>query len=250
MLAANAPWPLFLCLLAAALIGLSKGGFAGIGSLATPLVALAMPPTVAAAVLLPVLISQDVVGVWSFRQEWDRWIVSWMLPGAIVGIVVGWNFAGRLDDKLVAAAIGLISGGFALWRLWIERHPQTIVSSSSPGWVGCLFGTATGLASQIAHAGAPPFQMWVAPRRLPHTVYVGTNAVLFAAINWLKVPAYLALGALTPPVLATSAILIPVALTTTLASLRWVRKMPGPRFYFTMYYIMILLGGYLVARTL
>src|SRR3546814_15591040 len=60
---------------------------------------------------------------------------------------------------------------------------------------GSRFGFATGLTSQIAHAGGPPFQMWVTPRRLPHLVFIGTSSVLFALINWMKVPAYLALGA-------------------------------------------------------
>ena len=37
-------------------LGLSKGGFAGLGMLATPLLALIVPPLEAAAILLPILI--------------------------------------------------------------------------------------------------------------------------------------------------------------------------------------------------
>src|SRR3546814_2873522 len=51
------------------------------------------------------------------------------------------------------------------------------------------------LTSQIAHAGGPPFQMWVTPRKLPHLAFIGTSSILFAIVNWMKVPAYLALGA-------------------------------------------------------
>jgi len=57
-----------------------------------------------------------------------------------------------------------------------------------------LTSNIAGFTSQIAHAGAPPFQLWVLPRRLPRDVLVGTSAVYFASINWIKVPAFAALG--------------------------------------------------------
>src|SRR5207237_1283298 len=46
--------------IAVTMLGLSKGGFAGMGALALPLIALTISPVQAAAILLPVLIVQDV----------------------------------------------------------------------------------------------------------------------------------------------------------------------------------------------
>lgn len=244
------PWKWAACLVAVTLIGMGKGGFAGLGALATPILALVLPPVVAIGILLPVLIVQDAVSVWSFRREWDRWIVAWMLPGAVAGIAIGWYFADSVDDLILAAAVGLVSALFAAQRLWVERAGTIALPSTSPGWVGMLFGVATGFTSQVAHAGSPPFQMWVTPRRLPHPVYVGTNAVLFAAINWLKVPAYVALGAMPLPILKASAALIPVAILATLISLRFVRRLPGEKFYRLVYWVMLLLGLYLMSRAL
>ena len=52
------------------LIGLAKGGFSGLGALGTPLMALGIDdPVKAAAILLPILIAQDVVGVAAFRKS-------------------------------------------------------------------------------------------------------------------------------------------------------------------------------------
>ena len=50
--------PLFylLAIPAVTLLGLGKGGFAGIGMVSTPLLALSVPPLQAAAVLLPILL--------------------------------------------------------------------------------------------------------------------------------------------------------------------------------------------------
>lgn len=52
-----------LAIPAVALIGLAKGGFAGMGALSLPMLTFAIDPVRAAAILLPILIVQDLVGV-------------------------------------------------------------------------------------------------------------------------------------------------------------------------------------------
>lgn len=240
------PAVLVTCALAVILVGLAKGGFSGLGALGTPLMALVLPPAVAAGLLLPILISQDAISVWAFRHSWDKWIVAWMLPGALIGIAAGWAFSASVDEQALMAALGLITAVFGVYRLWVERGGRIVAASTSPGWVGMLFGALTGLTSQIAHAGGPPFQMWVTPRRLPHLTFAGTNAILFAIINWAKVPGYLALGAMTQEVLVAAAMLLPLAILSTLAGVRLVKRLRPERFYTLIYWLMIGLGCKLV----
>ncbi|NLR69894.1 sulfite exporter TauE/SafE family protein [Novosphingobium sp. ERN07] len=237
---------LLTCVAGVVLVGMAKGGFSGLGALGTPVVALALPPSTAAAILLPILIVQDVVSVWSFRHTWDKWIVGWMLPGAIVGIGIGWAMAASIDEKTLMGVLGAITLAFGFYRLWIERGGCVAAASTSPGWVGALFGMATGFTSQVAHAGGPPFQMWVTPRKLPHLSYAGTNSILFAAINWLKVPSYLALGAFTHDVMAAAALLVPLAIGTTILSVRVVKVLKPERFYTIIYLLMVMLGARLI----
>lgn len=240
--------PLFyaLAIPAVILVGLAKGGFAGIGALGMPLLALAMSPVQAAAILLPILIVQDAVGVWAFRRTWDGYILAVMLPGAVVGIFLGWLLAARVSADAVMAAVGGIAVLFALHRLWIERHSAITAGSNSPGWVGALFGVVSGFTSQIAHAGAPPFQMWVMPRRLPRDVLVGTTAIFFAAVNWIKVPAYLALGQFTRTNMLAAAVLLPVAILSTFAGVHLVRRVSAERLYTLVYLLMIVVGAKLL----
>lgn len=236
------PVTLMLAVLAVIILGLAKGGFSGLGALATPLLALQLPPVLAAAVLLPVLLVQDVVSVWSYRRTWDGWIIAWMLPGALIGVIAAASLAAAIPEERLLVILGAITLVFGLYRLWIERGGRIVAPSTSPGWVGTLFGVATGFTSQIAHAGGPPFQMWVTPRRLPHEVFVGTSSLTFAAINWMKVPSYLALGSFNRSVLEAAALLIPLAILSTLAGVWLVRRLDTARFYTVIYLLMVGLG--------
>lgn len=240
------PATLALIALAVVLVGVAKGGLAGLGALATPLLALALPPTVAAALLLPVLIVQDAVSVWSFRKTRSNWILGWMLPGAALGVALASAVAVLVDERLFLLLLGLITLGFGLYRLWVERGGRIVAPSNSPGWVGSLFGVAMGFTSQVAHAGGPPFQMWVAPRKLPHEIFVGTSSILFAAINWMKVPSYLALGSLNSQTLIAGFALMPLGIASTYAGIWLVRRLDTARFYVVVYLLMVVLGARLV----
>jgi uncharacterized membrane protein YfcA len=240
------PATLLLAALAIVILGLAKGGFAGLGALATPLMALALPPVTAAAILLPVLLVQDVVSVWSYRHSWSGWVIGWMLPGALVGVVLASVFAASVPEAGVLMVLGAITLLFGLYRLWAERGGRIVAASNSPGWVGSLFGVACGFTSQIAHAGGPPFQMWVTPRKLPHETFVGTSSITFAAINWMKVPSYMALGSFNREVLTAAALLTPLAILSTFAGVWLVRRLDSARFYTLVYLLMIALGARLV----
>ena len=231
---------------AVVLLGLSKGGFAGLGALSLPMLALAISPVRAAAILLPILIVQDVVGVWAFRRDWDAAILAWMLPGAGIGILLGYLFAAQVSSAAVLALVGTISVLFGLYRLWSERRGSVAVAAQAPGWVGSLLGIASGFTSQIAHAGQPPFQVYVLPRRPPRDVLVGTTAIFFAAVNWAKVPAYWALGQFDRDTLGVAALLLPVAIASTFAGVWLVRRVSPERFYTAIYALMVLVGVKLI----
>lgn len=228
------------------LIGLAKGGFSGLGALGMPIMALGVEPVRGAAILLPILIAQDIVGVVAFRKTVDRRILFIMLPGAILGVGLGWLFAASVSTDAVLVAVGAIAALFGLYRLWIERGGRIQAASNSPAWVGSLFGIATGFTSQVAHAGGPPYQMWVMPRRLERDVFIGTAAIFFAALNWIKVPAYVALGQFTQGNLIATAVLLPLAILSSLAGVWLVRRVPDGRFYTIVYVLMVITGGKLL----
>jgi uncharacterized membrane protein YfcA len=88
--------------------------------------------------------------------------------------------------------------------------------------------------------------MWVMPKRLERDVFVGTSAIFFAIVNWIKVPAYAALGQFTPANAIAAAVLLPVAVLASLAGVRLVRRVSIERFYTIVYVLMIVAGGKLL----
>jgi uncharacterized protein len=239
-----------LAIPAVILLGLAKGGFAGVGAIALPLLALKISPVQAAAILLPVLVLQDAVGVWAFRKNWDREVLALMIPSAMVGIVAAYFLAAKVSATVVLAVLGAISVVFACYRLWISRGGRVPVSSNAPRALGAFLGFASGFTSQVAHAGQPPFQMWVLPKGLPPQVLVGTTAIFFAVINLSKIPAYLALGQFTRQNLMAAAVLAPLAIASTLLGVWLVRRVSAEKFITTIYVLMILVGVELLLKAL
>jgi uncharacterized membrane protein YfcA len=226
---------------AVVLMGLSKGGFSGLGLLSLPLMALIVSPVQAAAIMLPILIVQDVVTVWSYRREFDRRNLATLLPGMLLGVLAGYLLAAKVSDAAVGFAVGVISIGFALRRLLGGKATTAPVTKANYS-AGTFWGVVCGFTSMIAHAGGPPFQIYVMPQRLPPAVFVGTGALFFALMNWIKVLPYFILGQFSPQNLTASAVLFPVAILSTLAGVWLVRRVPAERFYTLIYWLLVAVG--------
>src|SRR5271156_7155295 len=81
------------------ILGLSKGGFSGLSSLAMPLLSLVDSPVRAAAIVLPILIVQDWVSVWAFRRDFSPRNLVILTPSAVIGVGIGWLLAARVSDE-------------------------------------------------------------------------------------------------------------------------------------------------------
>src|SRR5579859_1125746 len=160
--------PIFYAALIPAVIlcGLGKGGFTGAGVLAMPLTALVISPIKGAAILLPILCLQDLVGVWAYRRAFDRWNLAVMFPGACLGILNGYLFAKQVPDTAIDLAVGVVSVWFGASRLVIERKGPVEPKGKPRRSVGVFWGAVWGFTSTTANAGAPLFQLYVLPKRL------------------------------------------------------------------------------------
>lgn len=198
--------------LAAAIIGVAKGGFGGVGTTVTvPAMSLVMSPELALGVLLPVLMVADVISVASLWRECDWRAVVATLPGAVLGVIAGVWLLAVVDPAPIKIVIGVLSIVFAVYSLW--RAMLGLLDSASvlgsdrlaPG-----FGFACGVTSTLAHAGGPPIHMYLLARGYSPLVFVATANVFMSLVNWMKVGPFLLIGTVTADTLRVSLKLLPV----------------------------------------
>lgn len=219
----------------------SKGGFGGgIGLLSVPLMALVMPPAAAAAIMLPLLLLMDAIGVWVYRARWDRAAIGVMLPAALVGIALGTAAFGLLSDDAVRLVLGIVSLLFA--GNWLGGGMQKLPPTRPRAWLGALCGGLAGLTSTLAHAGGPPATLYLLPLRLDKTVFVGTMTMLFAAINLAKLPPYLGLGLFSREVLAMCLVMAPLAAIGMLLGI-WLHRRVADTAFYKLCYAMVVIAG-------
>jgi uncharacterized membrane protein YfcA len=176
------------------LIGLSKGGLGGTaGALATPLMALVLPADVVIGLILPILMLADIFAVALHWRRWNGHLIILLIPGAIVGVTIGTVFITNAPTELLRTLLGVIVLLFALYKIFEKRILRTI-NYEPRNWHGLLAGTITGFSSALAHTGGPPVSIYLLMQRVTPAVFIGTSALFFFILNWIKVPYYLYAG--------------------------------------------------------
>jgi len=233
--------PLFYVFAVPAVIflGLSKGGLSAVGTAATPLLALYLRPLEAAALLLPILVCQDAISVQVFWRECSLRNLKVLLPGAALGTGLGWLFASAVSDNAIRLLIGLTALGFVA-SVWMRRAQPRPANGTVLG--GVFWGAVSGFTSFASQGGGPPYQVYTLPQQMPKMVFVGTTAIFFAVINLMKIVPYVLLAQFSATNVATSLVLLPIAVLANFAGIRLVRRVSAAQFYRVTYLLLFVLG--------
>ncbi len=222
------------------LLGVSKSGFgAGFGSLAVPMMALAVSVPQAAAILMPVLLLMDVLGMAAFRKDFDLKLLKFLIPWGLVGIVIGALLFKLLNAHTVAGIVGGFTLLFLAQRLLFAPKAD---SPPPPRWLGAVLTATSGFTSFIAHAGGPPVNAYMIPMRLSPIRFTATMAFFFFVINLAKWLPYAWLGLLDWRNFATSMVLLPIAPIGVWVGVRLARRISQVLFYRFLYAGMFLTG--------
>jgi uncharacterized membrane protein YfcA len=242
--------PIFwiIAAIAVTLLGIAKGGFTGVGMVATPLMALIVPPLQAVAVMLPILLVQDVISIWAYRKHWDPWNLKVLIPGGLIGVAAASLLAAYVPDSAVRLAVGLIGTAFVLWRWFGPASGDIGIRPSAAS--GVFWGALSGFTSTLANAGAPPWQIHMMPQHLPKLIFAGTATMYFAVTNAAKVAPYFVLGQFTVETLMISAVLFPLAILTNFLGIWLVRVTPQETFYRIVYVITLAISLELIRNGL
>ncbi|WP_305984858.1 sulfite exporter TauE/SafE family protein [Roseibium sp. MMSF_3544] len=236
--------PLSFYLVTAAAVfvtGLSKSGFGGgLGVVSVPMLSLFVEPQFAVAVLMPLLITMDVIVVWQYRHHWRKDVVKAMLPGALVGLAIGLATFQWMNAELIRFVVGLLALAFVAQYL-LSRTSPAIERAPRHGAAFAL-AALSGFASYVAHAGGPPVKGYLLAQRLDKSVFVGTNTMYFFSMNALKTVSYTLMGQLSFDSLAVSLWIAPVLLGG-IAVGNFLHKRIDQRLFIALVYGFLALAG-------
>jgi uncharacterized membrane protein YfcA len=194
------------------IVGISKGGLGGgLGLVAVPLMAMAVSPLQAAAIMLPILCVMDLVSVWGFRGRYDSRNLKILLPAAVLGIGIGALSFEYLSESHIKLIIGVVALLFTV-NFWINKLRQRVPDKTSANPLkGSLWGTLAGFTSFSVHAGGPPMNIYLLPQQLDKTLFAGTTVIFYAVVNYVKLVPYTWLGLFDSGNLMTSLALMGLA---------------------------------------
>ncbi|WP_231871115.1 sulfite exporter TauE/SafE family protein [Halioglobus sp. HI00S01] len=226
------------------LYGISKGGFGGsVAVLSVPMMALVMPPTQAAAIMLPILVVMDFFVVRTYWGHYDRLALRVLLPGAIFGILLGYLSADAMNDSYMRIMVGAISLLFGLQSLFAMRAD---VQRKHNPVAGTLYGTVAGFTSFSIHAGGPPFTMYLMPKGLAPLLFAGTAGLFFAVVNVVKLVPYTLLGQFSADNLLYSLALVPLAPVGVRIGHYLVRRSEPAVYYRIISFFLLVVGAKLL----
>jgi hypothetical protein len=203
-------WSSFLLAAVAVLfIGLSKAGFGGgLGMLTTPLCVLAFGPKDAIGILLPLLCAGDAFSLYHYWCKWERKNLKFLLPGVVVGVVIGVQLIGRFSARELNVCIGVLAVAFVVFQLTKERIFAAEGAFAPNHAFGVPCGIGAGITSTFAHGAGPVVSVFLIPQQMPKERYVATTVLMFTCINWIKMPFFMVDRAMVDlPVLAPKAII-------------------------------------------
>lgn len=209
LLPALSPWEWILVIIAAACIGISKSGFAGLGLITVIVMAKVFPARESTGALLPLLICGDIGAVIAFRQH-AQWPQIWkMLPPAIVGIVIGFGLMSVIPGRHFAPLIGWIVLTMTILQAIRSIWPQVYGRAPHTRAFAWFMGIWGGITTMLANAAGPVMALYFLAVNLPKYAFVGTAAWFFLIVNTLKIPFSTQLGLIRPSTLLFDLVLIP-----------------------------------------
>ncbi len=234
-------WYLTAISTAVVIIGIAKAGFGGgIGILAVPLIANALPAQRALGVMLPILIFADLFAVWHHRRHCSWRHFRWTIVGAVVGVAAGTAVLWRFEHSpagltallnLTVGAICLVFVLLQFYRMLGGKFPHI---PPGPGG-GAGAGGVAGAVSTLAHSAGPVMSIYFLEQKMEKRLLVGTMVFFFFALNCTKLPTYFGLGLINRATLVESTLFFPLVPVGAVIGIWMLKRLPQKPFTFIMY---------------
>lgn len=207
----DSPIGWFLVCLAALCVGLGKAGFSGLGLIAVFIMA-ELFGKASVGILLPMLIVADI-SVYPMFRKYASWAPVWkLLPPALVGLVIGYYLLDWLPEIWAKPVIGSLILLMVFLQLMRKFSADTFDRLAHSRGFGLAAGGFAGIATMIANAAGPVFQLYFLTKRMPKMELIGIGARFFLLINIIKLPFMGGLNFTTGDTLLLNLKLVPIIL--------------------------------------
>jgi uncharacterized membrane protein YfcA len=236
-----------LVMLGALLVGLAKGGLVGVGNLTVILFAMVFEAKGSVGILLPVLISADVVAITVYRRHVEWGYLKILLPWMVIGVIAGYFLFGILTNTTVERFIGatvLFMTLIQIFRTLSKARGWGDFADKVPHQLGFRAGLGLlgGFSSMIANAAGPIGQLYFISVGLPKLAFIGTGAWCFFLLNLVKVPFQAHLGIINLSSLQISLSLAPIAMLGAFIAPRIVHFIPQKLFTAAVWFFIVVAG--------
>jgi uncharacterized membrane protein YfcA len=182
------PGFLAVFLLLAILLGMAKAGLSGFGLAVIPVMALIFGAKESTGVILPMLITADIMAVIYYRQhavwKYILRILPWVAAGIITALIVG-NMINNSQFRIVMLSVVwlmlILMIVNDLWKKESDQIPHNM-------FFGAFMGLAGGFATMIGNSAGPVFTLYFLSMRLTKKEFIGTGAWLYLIMNTGKLP--------------------------------------------------------------
>jgi uncharacterized protein len=182
------PWFLVLFLFLALVMGMAKAGLTGLGLSVIPVMALIFGARESTGVILPILITADIMAVIYYHKNaiWKHIfvILPWVGAGIVAALIIG-KLINDNQFRLIMISVVWIMLFLMVFNDLRKKDensvPDNRIFSGSMGFAG-------GFATMIGNSAGPVFTLYFLSRRLPKKEFIGTGAWLYLIMNVGKLP--------------------------------------------------------------
>lgn len=182
------PGFLLLFFVVALVLGMAKAGLSGLGLAVIPVMALIFGAKESTGVILPMLITADIMAVIYYRRNavWKHIlrILPWVALGIIIALITG-KLINNNQFRIVMISV--------VWIMLIlmvindlRKMDENAIPENKP--FGALMGFTGGFATMIGNSAGPVFTLYFLAMKLPKKEFIGTSAWLYLIMNTGKLP--------------------------------------------------------------
>ena len=238
----------------AALCGIAKTALPGAATIAVALCTATLPAKESTGAILLMLMTGDLLAVWSYRHDADFRMLRRLVPAVLAGVGAGALFLHLASDSstrrligivlLLLVAITLLQRRAAGRSRVPARSPVPPMAPPASGASGALealrasaapatggraarlvYGSLAGFTTMVANAGGPVTSMYFLACRYPVKAFLGTTAWFFFLVNLVKLPFSVSAGLVNATTLSLTGIAAPAVIASALAGRRLAERM-------------------------